>query len=426
MASLITSSARGAISTGVAIATSVAAHNATRVAPQGGIIEGENPTQYKPKDPIILFIIQAGIIIIFCRLLHYPLSLMRQPRVIAEVIGGILLGPTVFGRIPNFTNTIFPADAMPNLTLVANLGLLLFLFLVGLEVDVRFLTSNWKIALSVGVGGMALPFGLGCGIAWGLYKEFPATTPISFGVFCLFVGVAMAITAFPVLCRILTELKLLNTPVGIIVLSAGVGNDVVGWILLALCVALVNAGTGLSALWVLLTAVAWTLFLVFAVRPVILWILVRTRSIQDGPSQSIIALTLLLTLTSAFFTGVIGVHPIFGAFMIGIICPHDGGFAIKVTEKVEDLISALFLPLYFALSGLSTNLGLLNSALVWGYVIGIIAVAFCGKFIGASVAAKLCGLVWRESFAIGSLMSCKGLVELIVLVSLPAVGLFQD
>ena len=187
--------------------------------------------------------------------------------------------------------------------------------------------------------------------------------------------------------------------------------------MLALCVALVNAGTGLTALWVLLTCIGYTLFLIFAVRPVFLHILNRSRSLQDGPSQGIVALTLLLALSSAFFTGVIGVHPIFGAFLVGIICPHDGGFAIKVTEKLEDLISALFLPLYFASSGLSTNLGLLDSGIVWAYVIGIISVAFCGKFIGAAVAARISGMVWRESFAIGSLMSCKGLVELIVLVS---------
>jgi Kef-type K+ transport system membrane component KefB len=145
----------------------------------------------------VLICMQAGIIIIFCRLLHYPLSKLRQPRVIAEVIGGILLGPSVMGRIPGFTDAIFPPAAMPNLTLVANLGLVLFLFLVGLEVDLRYLVSNWRIALSVGLAGMALPFGLGCAIAWGLYNEFksePGTVPIDFGVFMLFVGVAMAIT----------------------------------------------------------------------------------------------------------------------------------------------------------------------------------------------------------------------------------------
>lgn len=190
-----------------------------------------------------------------------------------------------------------------------------------------------------------------------------------------------------------------------------------GWILLALCVALVNAGTGLTALWVLLVAVGYTLFVWYAVKPAFWWLLRRSRALQDGPSQGMIALTMLLVLTSAFFTGVIGIHPIFGAFIIGLICPHEGGFAIKVTEKIEDLIGAVFLPLYFALSGLNTNLGLLDNGITWAYVIGVICVAFFAKFIGASGAARACGLVWRESFTIGALMSCKGLVELIVLVS---------
>ena len=308
------------------------------------------------------------------------------------------------GRIPGFTNAIFPLTAMPNLNLVANLGLILFLFLVGLEVDLRFLVSNWRIAISVGLAGMALPFGLGCGIAWGLYNEFrhePGTVPISFGVYMLFIGVAMAITAFPVLCRILVELKLLLTPVGVIVLSAGVGNDVVGksdiWTVYCATIPLtaLEAGSFLRSVYVLR----------------------RTHSLENGPTQSVIALTLLIALTSAFFTGVIGVHPIFGGFLAGLIMPHEGGFAIKVTEKVEDLVTALFLPLYFALSGLGTNLGLLDTGIVWAYVIGVIAVAFCAKFIGASLAARANGLVWRECFTIGSLMSCKGLVELIVLVS---------
>lgn len=211
---------------------------------------------------------------------------------------------------------------------------------------------------------------------------------------------------------------MLNTPVGVIVLSAGVGNDVVGWILLALCVALVNAGSGLTALWVLLVCVAYILFLVYAIRPAFIWILNKTGSIQNGPTQSMVALTLLLALISAFFTGIIGVHPIFGGFMVGLICPHQGGFAIKITEKVEDLVGVLFLPLYFALSGLSTNLSLLDSGITWAYVVAVVCVAFFAKVAGGTLAAKFNGMVWRESFTIGVLMSCKGLVELIVLVSI--------
>jgi Kef-type K+ transport system membrane component KefB len=166
--------------------------------------------------------------------------------------------------------------------------------------------ANWKVALSVGLAGMAIPFGLGCGIAWGLYNQFrsdPNTVSISFGVYALFIGTALAITAFPVLCRILTELKLLRSNVGVTVLAAGIGNDVTGWVLLALCVALVNNSSGLAALWALLCGVAWTLLLVFAVRPAFRWILRRTGSLQNGPTQSMVALTILLALASSWFTG---------------------------------------------------------------------------------------------------------------------------
>ncbi|KAI1487609.1 K+ homeostasis protein Kha1 [Biscogniauxia mediterranea] len=414
----ITATATETLLSTLTVTASSAAATTTGPAPQGGILEGVLPNAYLSSNPMQLFIIQAGIIIIFCRLLHYPLSYFGQPRVIAEVIGGILLGPSVLMRIPNFKDDIFPTNSMPVLNNVANLGLILFLFLIGLEVDMRLFTTNWRVALSVGLAGMALPFGLGCAIAWGLFHQFHNdgdTADISFGVYALFIGTALAITAFPVLCRILSELNMLGTPVGVTVLAAGVGNDVVGWILLALCVALVNNGSGLAALWVLLVAAGWVLFLVFAVRPAFHWILRKNGSIQNGPSQGMIALTLLLVLTSSWFTSIIGVHAIFGAFLVGLICPHDGGFAIHVTEKIEDLVTVLFLPLYFALSGLSTDLGLLNDGITWGYVIGVIVVAFSGKIIGGTLAAKAMKLVWRESLTIGVLMSCKGLVELIVL-----------
>ncbi|KAG8671915.1 hypothetical protein FPOAC2_05275 [Fusarium poae] len=391
---------------------------ATSAHPQGGIIEGLNPITYNPKDPITLFIVQAFIIIIFCRLLQWPLSKFGQPRVIAEVIGGIVLGPSVMMRIPGFKENIFPTESMPVLANVATIGLLLFLFLVGLEVDTRMFKSNWRVAASVGLASMVLPFGLGVAVAWGLYEEYGdegTMKDLEFGTFALFIGTALAITAFPVLCRILSELQLLSTSVGVTVLAAGIGNDVVGWVLLALSVALVNNANGLTALYVFLTAVAWVLFLVYAVRPVFLWVLRRTDSIQNGPSQGITTLTLLLVLASSWFTAAIGVHAIFGAFLIGLICPHDGGFAIKLTEKIEDLVGSILLPLYFALSGLNTNLGLLDDGTTWGYVVAIIACAFFGKIIAGTLAARLTKCLWRESFTIGALMSCKGLVELIVL-----------
>ncbi|WYZ41226.1 hypothetical protein EsH8_V_000121 [Colletotrichum jinshuiense] len=389
-----------------------------RAPSQGGIFEGMNPTVFNPADPIVMFIIQAVIVISLTRLLYWPLSLIREPKVIAEVIAGILLGPSVFGRIPGFTAAIFPKESMAPFRLAANLGLVLFLFLVGLEINLSYLLSNWRTAISVATLDMAIPFGLGVALAYGLYTEFhddPGLAPISFGVFALFIGVAIAITAFPVLCRILTSLKLLNTTVGVIVLTSGITNDVVGWVLLALCVTLVNAGAGVTAVWILLVSVGYSLFLAYAVRPAFMWVLRRTKSLEHGPSQGVVCLTIMMVLASAFFTSVIGVHSIFGAFMVGLMCPHEGGFAIKLTEKIEDLIATLFVPLFFALSGINTNLGLLNNGKTWGYVIAIIFVAFFSKVIGGTAGARMNGLVWRESFTIGTLMSCKGLVELIVL-----------
>jgi len=322
------------------------------------------------------------------------------------------------GRIPGFTAAIFPLAGMAPFRLAANIGLILFLFLVGLEINLRYLLRNWRVAISVATLDMAVPFGLGVALAYGLYNQFagePGTAPISFGVFALFIGVAIAITAFPVLCRILISLKLLKTTVGVIVLTSGIANDVVGWILLALCVTLVNAGAGITALWVLLVSIGYSLFIAYALRPAFMTVLRRTHSLENGPTEGVVALTIFLVLGSAFFTSVIGVHSIFGAFMIGLMCPHEGGFAIKLTEKIEDLTSTLFVPLFFALSGINTNLSLLDSGVVWGYVIAIIVAAFLSKMIGGSLGARLNGMVWRESFTIGALMSCKGLVEIIVL-----------
>ena len=185
-----------------ATAATASAASGNRATPQGGVFEGVNPTHFDSSNPIVLFIIQAALVIILTRLIHFPLTYMRQPRVIAEVITGILLGPSVMGRIPGFTDAIFPTASLAPFNLAANLGLVLFLFLVGLEVNLRFLLSNWRIALSVGALGMIIPFGLGAAIAWGLYHQFrddENIAEISFGIYLLFIGIAMAITVGTVL-----------------------------------------------------------------------------------------------------------------------------------------------------------------------------------------------------------------------------------
>ncbi|KAF8887113.1 Sodium/hydrogen exchanger family-domain-containing protein [Infundibulicybe gibba] len=382
---------------------------------QGGLLSGKDPSAYNPSDPIRLWIIQVGVIVMTASLLSLGLRRLRQPMVIAEVLGGILLGPTAFGRIPGFTEHVFPTDSRPYLNLVANIGLCLFLFLVGLEIDGGIIKRNARLSATVALAGMILPFGFGAGLAVPLYHEF-IDPSIKFTHFMLFTGVAYSITAFPVLCRILTELKLLDTTVGIVVLSAGVGNDIVGWTLLALSVALVNAGSGLTALWILMTCVGWTLFLLFPVKRALRWLARKTGSIEQGPTVFFMTVTILLVFGSAFFTDVIGVHAIFGAFVAGIIIPREGGLTIALTEKLEDMVSIIFLPLYFTLSGLSTDLGLLNNGITWAYTIAIMSLAFTGKFGGCTLAARyFAGFNWREASAIGSLMSCKGLVELIVL-----------
>ncbi|KAF5364180.1 hypothetical protein D9756_000333 [Leucocoprinus leucothites] len=382
---------------------------------QGGVISGANPASYNPSDPFPLWVIQVVLILFMTHVLSLFLGRLRQPRVISEIIGGIILGPTVMGRIPHFQDRIFPTDSIPLLNLTSTIGLVFYLFLVGLEIDTRVIKRNAAASALVSTAGLVVPLGLGAALAIGIYHEF-IDPSIRFGYFVLFVAVAVGITAFPVLCRILTALKLLDTTVGIVTLSAGIGNDIVGWVLLALTVALLNASSGLTALWVLLCSVGYTLFLLYPIRWAYIWLARRTGSIEQGsPTAAMMTITLLVVLVSAFFTDIIGVHAIFGGFLSGLIIPHENGFAISLVEKLEDIVTMLLLPIYFTLSGLRTNLGFLDNGITWGYTILICVVSFVSKFCACGAAALMGKFNWREAGAIGVLMSCKGLVELIVL-----------
>lgn len=212
------------------------------------------------------------------------------------------------------------------------------------------------------------------------------------------------------LARILVELEMLSDHVGVIVLSAGVGNDVVGWILLALAVALVNASSGVVVVYVLLCTTGWVLVLWFIGRPLLMLLCRKTGSLgEKGPSPGVICAVIFLVLASAWITDKLGVHAIFGGFVAGLIVPTQIRSAL--TEKIEDLMAVLFLPLYFALSGLKTDLGLLANGSIWGWTMCVVFVAFFSKFLSCGLAAKGFGLQWRESAAVGSLMACKGLVE---------------
>jgi Kef-type K+ transport system membrane component KefB len=228
---------------------------------------------------------------------------------------------------------------------VANIGLCLFLFLIGLEIEIESVKKHARSSVIISLAGVCLPFGLGAALAVPLYSQFIDPEVVNYTHFMLFTGVAYSITAFPVLCRILTELKLLDTTVGIVVLSAGVGNDIIGWTLLALSVALVNASSGLTALWILLVCFGWTLVMLFPMRYFFTWLARHSGSVESGPTIFFMTTTILVLFGSAFFTDVIGVHAIFGAFLTGLVVPREGGLAIKMTEKLEDMVSIIFLPL---------------------------------------------------------------------------------
>ena len=314
--------------------------------PFQSVISGLNPVAYNASDPAPLWIIQvsessafinlvlclirlAVIIMAMTQLLSLILSRIRQPRVIAEVIAGVILGPTVMGRIPGFTQAIFPTAAMPVLRLTSTIGLVFFLFIVGLEIDTRVMKHNMIASATVSIAGLIVPLGLGAALGVGVYHEF-IDPSVNYGIFLLFTAVAVGITAFPVLCRILTSLELLETEVGLVTLAAGIGNDVIGWVLLALTVALVNASSGLTALWVLLASAGYTLFLLFPVRWGYRWLAKRTGSIERGtPSTLMMTITLFIVLISAFFTDIIGVHPIFGIFSFSPILNSNHDLSLE-------------------------------------------------------------------------------------------------
>ncbi|CAG8739075.1 2889_t:CDS:1 [Dentiscutata erythropus] len=385
---------------------------------QSDVLSGNNPLNVNVTDPLTLAIVQIVIIIVFTRVLHIGLQRIRQPRVISEMIGGIILGPSVLGHIPGYLNTLFSSASLTYLNLLANLGLVLYLFIVGLELNPKMIINNLKSSIFISLSGIILPFVMGIGVAYGLYTAMDnqvvvdssgVSHNVPFTSFVLFICISMSITAFTVLARILSELKLMKTIVGNCALTSAVGDDIAAWILLAIVIAIINASNYLTALYTFLIGVFWTLIVGFAIRPILLRLINATNSNYPSPSPSMVAITLSVVLISAFITNIIGIHYIFGGFIIGVILPHEGGFAVGITEKIEDLINVLLIPIYFTLSGLKTNISDLG-ATGWGWVILITIVAMFGKILGSTAAAKATGLTFRESLTVGVFKSCKGLV----------------
>lgn len=365
-------------------------------------------------DPLTRFIAQIVSIIIVSRLLGIVTRRLGQPMVIAEITAGIFLGPSLLGLFwPDVGQVLFAPESLGLLQLVSQLGLILFMFLIGLELDPELLKGRAHTSIAISHTSIIVPFALGVGLAFYLYPLW-SDPEVPFLAFSLFLGVAMSITAFPVLARILSERRLLRTRIGAVTIACAAVDDVTAWCVLAFVVAAARAdGFGEAALTTGLS-LAYIGVMFWGVRPLLRRIAARQRG-EDGISQNVVAGILLLLFFSSWATELIGIHALFGAFLFGAVLPKESGFAHALAEKLEDLVLVVLLPLFFAFSGVRTQLSLLDTSAAWLTCLLIIFVACLGKFGGSAVAAKMTGLSWRESGALGILMNTRGLMELIVL-----------
>eukprot|EP01133_Synstelium_polycarpum_P016732 gene16732-19887_t len=370
-----------------------------------------------------LFLVQCLLIIILSRCVSWLFAKIQQPSVIAEIISGILLGPTAFGKIPGFTSHLFPdgSVSLRILNVFAQIGLIFFMFIIGLELDPTLFRSQIRQSVIISASSIILPFGLG--VAASLYLADIQGTEWTYSL-GIFIGVALSITAFPVLARILTSKKLLSTPIGILSIACAAINDICGWVLLGLSVSLAGSNSSLDSLWTLLAAAGFVAGMLILVKPILdkavgyVWH-VDPQAVTNGhppsPSHLIMSLVVVLLFISSWLTEIIGIHAMFGAFTLGAITPKIGGFNQAITEKIEDLVLVFLLPLYFVVSGLRTDLTTLDTGKPWLGVLVIILCAVIGKILGAGVTARFLGHSNRDSLSIGVLMNTRGLVELIVL-----------
>lgn len=365
-------------------------------------------------NPLTLLILQMTVVVALSRLLGASLRRIGQPMVIAEITAGIVLGPSLLGWLaPGVMDAVFPKASMPLLGMLSQVGLVLFMFLIGLELDPKLLEDRGRASVVISHTSIVVPFALGA-LAASWLRRHLAEPDVPFGSFALFMGVAMSITAFPVLARILAERRLLQTKVGALAITCAAVDDVTAWCLLAFVVSAVRA-TGLDgAVRTTVLALGYIAVMLLVVRPFLARLGARVGSRQPV-NQNVVAISLLLLLVSSMVTEAIGIHALFGAFVLGAAIPKDGGLAEALAHKLEDVVVVLLLPLFFAYSGLRTQIGLLSSPQHWGICGLLILLACAGKFGGSALAARFTGLGWREASAIGILMNTRGLMELVVL-----------
>jgi Kef-type K+ transport system membrane component KefB len=365
-------------------------------------------------SPVALLLAQIAIILVVSRILGLVTRWFGQPLVIAEVLAGVVLGPSLLGWLwPEALSTLFPPASLPVLKMVSELGLVLFMFLIGLELDPRLLEGRARSSLAIGYSSVIAPVALGAAAAWWLRDAYaPPGVPLV--AFVLFLGAAMSITAFPVLARILSEHHLLTSRMGAISIASAAVADVTAWCLLAFAAAAARAQALSDALWTTALAVAFVAIMLLIVRPFLRRLGARVAS-PEGLTPPVIAVTLLGLIVSSATTELIGVDALFGAFLFGAVLPKEGRLAETLADRLETVAIVLLLPLFFAYSGLRTEIGLVSEPQAWLVTAVLIALATIGKLGGGAVAARLCGLRWRQATAIGVLLNTRGLMALIVL-----------
>ncbi|CAN1557091.1 KefB Kef-type K+ transport systems, membrane components [Flavobacteriaceae bacterium] len=366
------------------------------------------------QNPLAILLVQIITIILVARFFGWICRKIGQPSVIGEIIAGIVLGPSLIGMyFPEYSALLFPKDSLGNLQFLSQIGLIFFMFVIGMELDLKALKNKAHDAVVISHASIIIPFALGIGLAYFMYHSF-APSGVEFASFGLFLGIAMSITAFPVLARIVQERGIHKTKLGSIVITCAAADDVTAWCILAAVIAIVKAGSFTSSLYVMALAVFYVIVMLKVVRPFLKKVgdLNSTRESLNKPVVAIFFLTLLL---SSYVTELIGIHALFGAFMAGAIMPENNKFRNIFIEKVEDVSVIVLLPLFFVFTGLRTQIGLIDDPYLWKITGLIILVAVVGKFFGSALAAKVVGHNWKDSLSIGALMNTRGLMELVVL-----------